>query len=244
MNLKKEVITIIKKKVAVSFSGKDSTLALHDLLHSDEFEVVLLIATVTEGFNRTSIHGVRVELLEAQAKSIGIPLRKIWIPENCSNQKYQEIMMQVNIELKEKGIENIAFGDLFLEDVRKYREEMLKPLEINPIFPLWGENTTNVLKRFLSLGYKTIITCVDLTRLSEEFSGKEINDQFINELPYGIDPCGENGEYHSFVFDGPIFKKPIQFHVGEKKLTADAYSGETRFCFTDLVLIEKSKDKA
>ena len=233
------MITIIKKKVAVSFSGKDSTLALHDLLHSDEVEVVLLLTTVTEGLNRTSIHGVRLELLEAQATSIGLPLRKIWIPENCSNLKYQEIMIQVNIELKKQGIENIAFGDLFLEDVRKYREEMLNPLEINPIFPLWGENTTNVLQRFLSLGYKTIITCVDLTRLSERFSGKEINGHFIDELPHGIDPCGENGEYHSFVFDGPIFKKPIQFQVGEKKLTADTYSGEIRFCFTDLVLIEK-----
>ncbi|WP_208615655.1 Dph6-related ATP pyrophosphatase [Gottfriedia luciferensis] len=227
--------------MALSFSGKDSTLALHDLIHSDEYEVVLLIATVTEGFNRTSIHGVRVELLEAQAESIGIPLRKIWIPENCSNEKYQEIMIQVNREIKEQGIEHVAFGDLFLEDIRKYREEMLKPLEITPIFPLWGENTTNVLKRFLNLGYKTIITCVDLTRLTEEFSGKEIDNQFIDELPYGIDPCGENGEYHSFVFDGPIFKKPIQFHIGEKKLTNDIYSGETRFCFTDLVQIEDSK---
>lgn len=215
-------------------------MALHDLLHSEEFEVVLLFATVTESFNRTSIHGVRVELLEAQAKSIGIPLQKIRIPKNCSNQKYQEIMNQFNIALKEQGIENIAFGDIFLEDVRKYREEMLKPLQINPIFPLWGENTTNVLKRFLSLGYKTIITCVDLTRLSEGFSGKEINDQFIDELPDGVDPCGENGEYHTFVFDGPIFNKPIEYVVGEMKLTPDVYTGKTRFCFTDLVLIEKS----
>ncbi|WP_087998774.1 ATP-binding protein [Gottfriedia solisilvae] len=230
---------MVKKKVAVSFSGKDSTLALHDLLHSDEYEVVVLIASVTEGFNRTSIHGVRVELLEAQAKSIGLPLRKIWIPENCSNETYQEIMIQVNTELKEQGIDHVAFGDLFLEDVRKYREEMLKPLEIIPIFPLWGEGTTNVLNRFLSLGYKTIITCVDLTRLPEEFSGKEINDQFIEELPDEVDPCGENGEYHSFVFDGPIFKMPIEFLVGEMKLTADAYTGETRFCFTDLILKEK-----
>ncbi|MET3196082.1 uncharacterized protein (TIGR00290 family) [Bacillus sp. OAE603] len=177
-------------------------MALHDLLHADEYEVVVLIASVTEGFNRTSIHGVRVELLEAQAKSIGIPLRKIWIPENCSNETYQEIMIRVNTELKEQGIDHIAFGDLFLEDVRKYREEMLKPLEIIPIFPLWGEGTTNVLNRFLSLGYKTIITCVDLTRLPEGFSGKEINNQLITELPDGVDPCGENGEYHSFVFDG------------------------------------------
>lgn len=233
----KVVITINKKKVAVSFSGKDSTLALHDLMLSDEFEVVLLIASVTEGYKRTSIHGVRVELLEAQAKSIGLPIRKIWIPENCSNEKYKEIMTQVNLELKEQGIEHIAFGDLFLEDVRKYREEMLKPLGMNPIFPLWGEGTTNVIERFISLGYKTIITCVDLTRLTEEFSGKEIDIQLIKELPKEVDPCGENGEYHSFVFDGPIFKNPIQFELGEKKLSADVYTGETRFCYTDLVLV-------
>jgi len=231
------VITINKKKVAVSFSGKDSTLALHDLMQSVEFEVVLLIASVTEGYNRTSIHGVRVELLDAQAKSIGLPIRKIWIPENCSNEKYKEIMTQVNLELKEQGIEHIAFGDLFLEDVRKYREEMLKPLGMNPIFPLWGEGTTNVIERFISLGYKTIITCVDLTRLTEEFSGKVIDNQLIKGLPKEVDPCGENGEYHSFVFDGPIFKNPIQFELGEKKLSADVYTGETRFCYTDLVLV-------
>ncbi|PGL71072.1 diphthine--ammonia ligase [Bacillus sp. AFS055030] len=230
------VIAINKKKIAVSFSGKDSTLALHDLLHSGEFEVVVLIASVTEGYNRTSIHGVRVELLEAQATSIGLPLKKIWIPENCSNEKYQEIMTKINLELKEQGIEYIAFGDLFLEDVRKYREDMLKPLGIKPIFPLWGEGTSIVIERFISLGYKTIITCVDLTRLSEEFSGKEIDSNLINDLPKEVDPCGENGEYHSFVFDGPIFNHPIDFNVGEKKLTADVYTGETRFCFTDLVL--------
>ncbi|MFB7142281.1 diphthine--ammonia ligase [Gottfriedia sp. NPDC056225] len=225
----------MKKKIVVSFSGKDSTLALHDLMHSNEFEVVLLIASVTEGFNRTSIHGVRVELLEAQAKSIGLPLRKIWIPENCSNELYQEIMTKVNLEIIEQGIEYVAFGDLFLEDVRKYREEMLKPLGITPIFPLWGESTSNVIRRFLSLGYKTIITCVDLTRLSEEFSGKVIDKQFIDELPKEVDPCGENGEYHSFVFDGPIFNTPIHFEIGEKKRSADIYTGEIRFCFTDIV---------
>lgn len=148
-------------------------------------------------------------------------------------------MHQVNLELIEKGIEYIAFGDLFLEDVRKYREEMLKSVGLKPIFPLWGENTTDLLYRFLSLGYKSIITCVDLTKLPESFSGKEINDRFIQELPVGVDPCGENGEYHSFVFDGPIFTEPIHFQTGEKKLTADTFTGKTRFCFTDLIPKEK-----
>ena len=225
------------KKIAVSFSGKDSTLALHDLLHSDEYEVSLLFATVTDGFNRTSIHGVREELLEAQAKSIGLPLVKVRIPENCSNKVYEEKMNEAVDKIKEQGITQIAFGDLFLEDVRSYREKMLKTTGLQPVFPLWGLNTTDLLHRFLSLGYKTMTTCVDLTKLTEEYSGKEITFDFLQKLPEGIDPCGENGEYHSFVFDGPIFNEPIPFKIGEKKITPDYYTGEPRFCYTDLVPI-------
>ncbi|PLS07188.1 Dph6-related ATP pyrophosphatase [Neobacillus cucumis] len=227
------------KKTAVSFSGKDSTLALHDLLNSNEYEVKLLFSTVTDGFNRTSIHGVREELLEAQAESIGLPLKKIRIPEQCSNEKYGEIMLKEINDMKEMGIDHIAFGDLFLEDVRKYREEMLKSVGIKPIFPLWGIDTMEVIQRFLSLGYQTITTCVDLTQLPESFSGREITQQFLEELPAEVDPCGENGEYHSFVFDGPIFKEPILFKLGEKKFTNDIYTGHIRFCYTDLILSKK-----
>jgi uncharacterized protein (TIGR00290 family) len=223
------------KKAAVSFSGKDSTLALYDLLNSNEYEVTLLFSTVTEGFNRTSIHGVREELLEAQAASIGIPLQKIRIPEQCSNEQYGSIMEKELASMKSQGIDHIAFGDLFLEDVRRYREEMLIPTGITPIFPLWGINTTELIHRFLSLGFRTITTCVDLTRLPENFSGREIDNEFLAELPAEVDPCGENGEFHSFVFDGPIFKKPIQFEIGQKKFSADIYTGQTRFCFTDLI---------
>ncbi|ULT59172.1 diphthine--ammonia ligase [Neobacillus drentensis] len=223
------------KKTAVSFSGKDSTLALHDLLSSTEYEVKLLFSTVTDGFNRTSIHGVREELLEAQVESIGLPLIKIRIPEHCSNEEYGAIMLKEMDAMKELGIDHIAFGDLFLEDVRKYREEMLKPVGITPVFPLWGLNTSELIHRFLSLGYRTITTCVDLTRLSEGFSGKEITQSFLADLPVEVDPCGENGEYHSFVFDGPIFKEPIRFKLGEKKFTNDIYTGQIRFCYTDLI---------
>ena len=223
------------KKVAVSFSGKDSTLALYDLLNSNEYEVTLLFSTVTEGVNRTSIHGVREELLEAQAESIGIPLQKIRIPEQCSNEQYGSIMEKELASMKSQGIDHIAFGDLFLEDVRGYREQMLKPTGITPIFPLWGTGTTELIQRFLTLGFKTITTCVDLTRLPENFSGREIDNQFLEELPAEVDPCGENGEFHSFVFDGPIFKKPIQFEIGQKKFSPDIYTGQTRFCFTDLI---------
>lgn len=223
------------KKVAVSFSGKDSTLALYDLLNSNEYEVTLLFSAVTEEFNRTSIHGVREELLEAQAESIGIPLQKIRIPEQCSNEQYGSIMEKELASMKSQGIDHIAFGDLFLEDVRKYREQMLTPTGITPIFPLWGINTAELIHRFLSLGFRTITTCVDLTRLPENFSGREIDNEFLAELPAEVDPCGENGEFHSFVFDGPIFKKPIQFEIGQKKFSADIYTGQTRFCFTDLI---------
>jgi uncharacterized protein (TIGR00290 family) len=224
-----------KRKVAVSFSGKDSTLALHELLNSNEYEVKLLFSTVTDGFNRTSIHGVREELLEAQVMSIGLPLQKIRIPEQCSNEVYGSIMEKELALMREAGIDHIAFGDLFLEDVRRYREQMLKPVGMTPLFPLWGINTTELIDRFLSLGYKTITTCVDLTKLPESFSGREINREFLEELPMEVDPCGENGEFHSFVFDGPIFKEPIQFEIGEKKLSKDIYTGQTRFCFTDLI---------
>ncbi len=229
------------KKIAVSFSGKDSTLALHDLLHSDEYEVSLLLATVTDGYNRTSIHGVREELLEGQAKSLRLPLVKVRIPKNCSNELYEEKMKGAIGKIKEKGITHIAFGDLFLEDVRNYREKMLKSTELEPVFPLWGLNTTDLLHRFLSLGYKTIITCVDLTKLSEEYSGKEINLDFLQKLPEGIDPCGENGEYHSFVYEGPIFTEPIRFQIGTKKIAPDYFTGEPRFCYTDLIPTESKK---
>ncbi|MEH7094313.1 diphthine--ammonia ligase [Neobacillus vireti] len=223
------------KKTAVSFSGKDSTLALHELLNSTEYEVKLLFSTVTDGFNRTSIHGVREELLEAQVESIGLPLIKIRIPEQCSNEEYGAIMLREMNAMKELGIDHIAFGDLFLEDVRKYREEMLKPLGITPLFPLWGIDTSELIQRFLSLGYRTITTCVDLTQLPESFSGREITQPFLEELPGEVDPCGENGEFHTFVFDGPIFKEPVQFELGEKKFSNDIYTGQMRFCFTDLI---------
>ncbi|MEH7417579.1 diphthine--ammonia ligase [Neobacillus drentensis] len=223
------------KKAAVSFSGKDSTLALHELLDSTEYEVKLLFSTVTDGVNRTSIHGVREELLEAQVESIGLPLKKIRIPEQCSNEEYGEVMLKEINAMKELGIDHIAFGDLFLEDVRKYREDMLKPVGITPVFPLWGINTSELIHRFLSLGYRTITTCVDLTQLPEDFSGREITQQFLEGLPVEVDPCGENGEYHSFVFDGPIYKEPIRFKLGQKKFTNDIYTGQIRFCYTDLM---------
>ncbi|MDC3414394.1 adenine nucleotide alpha hydrolase [Terrihalobacillus insolitus] len=224
-----------KTKIVVSFSGKDSTLALHDLMHSDEFEVDSLMATVTSGFDRTSIHGVREELLVAQANSIGLPLRIVRIPQKCSNEIYNEIMAEAMSKMKADGINHIAFGDLFLEDIRNYRENMLKPTGVTPLFPLWGFNTDELLHRFLSLGYKTVITCVDLTKLSEEFSGKIIENGFMDQLPKEVDPCGEYGEYHSFVFEGPIFKSTINFTLGEKKVTPDMFTGKDRFCYTDLI---------
>ncbi|UCZ53874.1 diphthine--ammonia ligase [Bacillus shivajii] len=224
-----------KKKIVVSFSGKDSTLALHDLLQSDEYEVDSLFVTVTSGYNRMSIHGVREELVVEQAESIGLPLRKVHIPQDCSNEQYNEIMTEAIKKIKADGINHIAYGDLFLEDIRKYREEMLKDTGVVPVFPLWGESTSEVLERFVSQGYKTIITCVDLNKLHEAFSGMVIDHDFVEKLPRDVDPCGEFGEYHSFVFDGPIFNKKIDFATGEKKVTPDVMTGKDRFCYTDLI---------
>jgi len=228
----------LKKKIAMSFSGKDSVLALHKLLREkpyvDEYEVITLMSTANEEYSRVSIHGVRKELLQAQADSIGLPLKIVWLPKDCPSEKYQEIMKKACEELLEQDIQHVAFGDIFLADVKRYREDMLATVGMKAIFPLWDMDTAHVIDEFLTLDYKTIITCVDLTRLPEDFSGKEITRQLLAALPLDVDICGENGEYHSFVFDGPIYKQPIPFTVGEKHLARDTYTGTTRFCFTDI----------
>ena len=225
----------MSKKIALSFSGKDSVLALHRLLNNSEYDVTTLITTANKKNGRTSMHGVRVELLRAQAASIGLPLKIIWLPENCSNEKYSETMAKACGALKKKGIEAIAYGDIMLEDVRKYREEAMAKAGMQAIFPLWGQNTANVMNEFLGLGYKTIITCVDTDNLDAAFSGKVIDEKLLAQMPPHVDICGENGEYHSFVFDGPIFNTPISFTTGEQHVTNDSSTNKPRFCFTDII---------
>jgi uncharacterized protein (TIGR00290 family) len=195
--------------------GKDSTLALHRVLAEKKFDVKYLLTTLSEKYQRISMHGVREELLEQQAASIGIPLKKIYLPEGASMENYNRVMKETMLELKQEEIEHALFGDIFLEDLRKYREEQLKQAGFAAHFPLWKQNSNQLLKEFIELGYKTILVCVNEKNLAESFAGRIIDEQFMNDLPVAVDPCGENGEFHSFVFEGPILKTQVPFTKGE-----------------------------
>ncbi|MDC3417562.1 diphthine--ammonia ligase [Aquibacillus salsiterrae] len=206
----------MKEKIAVSWSGgKDSTLALYKLLQEDNYIVDSLFTTITEGYNRISVHGVREALLEQQAESIGIPLRKMYIPQESSHNIYKERMTEQLKQMKKDGIETVMFGDIFLEDVRAYREELINEQKMQAVFPIWGVPTEQLVKEFLSLGFQTVTTCIDSEKLSNDFLGRTIDDSFIQQLPEHVDVCGENGEFHTFTFTGPLFDKKINFTVGD-----------------------------
>lgn len=206
-------------KIVLSWSGgKDSAFALHELRNSREYEVVALLTTITRDYDRISMHGVRRILLERQAEAVGVPLRQVFIPTPCTNEQYAEIMTAAMQRLKAEGIDTMAFGDLFLQDVRDYREKNLAQVGMKAVFPLWGRNTTQLADTFVKLGFRAIITCIDPRKLPESFVGRQIDRSFLEDLPPGTDPCGENGEFHSFVYDGPIFRQPVRFTIGEKVL--------------------------
>lgn len=206
----------MKGKALMSWSsGKDSAWALHKLQQNPEIDLVGLFCTVNKEFDRVAMHGVRVELLQKQAKSIGLPLEIIEIPHPCSNAEYEKIMGQFVERAKNDNIEYFAFGDLFLEDVRNYREQMLKGSGISPIFPVWGIPTDKLSREMIGGGLRTVITCIDPKQTPKEFVGKEFDKSFLDSLPETIDPCGENGEFHSFVFDGPMFREKIEIFVGD-----------------------------
>jgi len=208
-----------KQKAILSWSsGKDSAMALYRTIESKRFEVVCLLTTVTDRFHRVSMHGVREELLEMQADALGLQLEKAFIPYPCPNAVYEEKMRQVLTFWKGRGVTHSIFGDLFLEDIRKYREQNLAKLNISPVFPVWGRDTDNLAKEMLEVGFKAILVCVDPRKLDSAFAGREFDRSLLSDLPEGVDPCGENGEFHTFVYDGPIFEKPIPVEVGEKVL--------------------------
>ncbi len=206
----------MKEKVIFNWSsGKDSAYCLYKILQSKQYEVVCLLTSVSEQYQRVSMHGVRVELLEAQAKSLGLPLQKVLIPDMPTMEVYDNIMRYTLSELKNKGATASVFGDIFLEDLRAYREKKLAEVNMKGVFPLWKIPTRQLLTEFIDLGFKTIITCVNEKHLDKSFAGRIIDHDFIKDLPPDVDPCGENGEFHTFVFDGPIFKEPIAFTKGE-----------------------------
>jgi uncharacterized protein (TIGR00290 family) len=195
--------------------GKDSSLALYKIQQENKFEIVALLTTLNAQFKRISMHGVREELLDKQAESIGLPLVKMYVSEG-TNSEYEKNMETLLLEYKAKGVTKVIFGDIFLEDLRLYRENNLSKVGLTAVFPLWKEDTKNLVNEFLQLGFKTITCCVNDGYLGEDKVGAEITENFINTLPANVDPCGENGEYHTFCFEGPIFKIPINIRAAEK----------------------------
>jgi uncharacterized protein (TIGR00290 family) len=175
------------------------------------------------------MHGVREELLELQSGALGMPLEKIYITKDSGNNEYERRMKDVLMRYKKLGVEAVAFGDIFLEDLKKYREERLKEVGMNTILPIWKRDTRELANTFIDLGFKSVITCVDSKVLDAKFSGREFDEKFLSDLPSGVDPCGENGEFHSFVYDGPVFKKAVEFDRGETVLR------EERFHYTDIL---------
>jgi uncharacterized protein (TIGR00290 family) len=220
------------KHVKVLFSwsgGKDSALALYSILSDPAYEVAALLTTVTEEYDRISMHGVRRVLLERQAAVSGLPLEKVFIPRNASNEVYEARMASVLTRCQAEGVTAVVFGDIFLEDLRKYREDNLARLRLKAVFPLWKRDTKELIQTFVQAGFRAVTTCVDTQALGQEYVGREIDGSFVAELPATVDPCGENGEYHSFVYAGPIFQESIPVRTGEKVLR------ENRFYYCDLI---------
>ncbi len=219
------------KPLVVSWSGgKDSTLALNEILNNTDYEVHTLITTVTEGYDRISIHGVRNELLEKQVQSIGLPLHKVSIPKDSKNEQYESALKKVLLKFKNEGINEIVFGDIFLEDVKKYRDELLDRLDMKGVYPIWKKDSKELARKFIELGFKAVTTCVDFQQIDKKFVGREYDSGFLNDLPGTADPCGENGEFHTFVYDGPLFNEKISFNKGEVVLR------DNRFYYCDLIL--------
>jgi uncharacterized protein (TIGR00290 family) len=196
-------------------SGKDSAWALHELRNSPDFEVTRLLTTVNRAASRVAMHAVREELLEAQAAAAGLPLVKVPIPSPCSNAEYEEAMGAAMAQARGEGIFHVAFGDLFLEDVRRYREEKLSAVGMTPVFPLWGRETHLLAREMVAGGLRAYLTCVDPRQLERRFAGRSFDASLLDELPAAVDPCGEKGEFHSFAFAGPMFSAPLAVSPGE-----------------------------
>lgn len=199
-------------------SGKDSALALYKILQQKEYEIGTFLTNVNQDFSRISMHGLHEALLDAQVKSIGLPLQKLYFPAEVTMELYDRKMHETISGLKAEGYDYAVFGDIFLEDLRAYRDEKLAEVNVQGIYPIWKKESRQLIQEFLDLGFKAITVCVNAKLLGEEFVGRVIDKQFIEDLPANVDACGENGEFHIFVFDGPIFSKPIDFKIGEKVL--------------------------
>ncbi len=222
----------MKKRTWLSWSsGKDSAWALHVLSRQPDIEIVGLFCTINQEFGRVAMHAVRGELVRLQAKKIGLPIQLIPIPHPCTDGEYGAIMKDFVGQAKQQVIDCFAFGDIFLEDIRRYREANLAGSGITPIFPLWGMPTDGLSREMVRSGLRALITCIDPQRLSSDFAGQEYGESFLERIPANVDPCDENGEFHTFAFAGPMFKEPVNVAVGET-VERDG------FIFVDLLLPE------
>jgi uncharacterized protein (TIGR00290 family) len=225
---------LVTEKVLFTWSGgKDSAMALYELEKDGRYEIVSLLTSVTEDYDRISMHGVRRVLLQQQAQSLGVPLEMLYITRNSSNEEYEAKMKDKLLQYKSHGVSSVVFGDIFLEDLRKYRESNLAQVGMKGIFPIWKRDTTELAHTFIDLDFKAVITCVDSNVLDGKFVGRYFDNEFLSELPAKVDPCGENGEFHSFVYNGPIFHECIRFRRGKVVLR------DNRFYFRDLIPFRK-----
>jgi uncharacterized protein (TIGR00290 family) len=225
----------LRKKALVSWSsGKDSAWTLQVLRQSNEYEIVGLLTTINSSFDRVAMHGVRRELVEAQADAAGLPLWTVPLPWPCSNPEYEDAMRAACAKAIDAGIEAVAFGDLFLEDVRQYREDRMRGIGLTPVFPVWKLDTRQLIRDMWAGGVRSRIVCLDPRKIPASFAGRDLNAKLVDEFPPGIDPCGENGEFHTFVYDGPMFMHGIPVQNGET-VTRDG------FVFTDLLMSEPAE---
>ncbi|MCB0280175.1 MAG: diphthine--ammonia ligase [Calditrichaeota bacterium] len=218
--------------------GKDSALALYHVLNSSDYQVIELLTTISLENQRISMHGVRLDLLKEQASSLNLPLKSINLPQSAGVDEYNRLMEKTLAEYQNNKIDHAIFGDIFLEDLRRFREENLAKLNIKAVFPLWKKDTKSLIREFIDFGFKAITVAVDAKLLDRRFAGRIIDEDFLTDLPANVDPCGENGEFHSFVFDGPIFTKSVPFKIGE--IVERSYSSgdgnwHNSFYFCDLL---------
>jgi uncharacterized protein (TIGR00290 family) len=218
-----------RPKALVSWSGgKDSALALDEIGKSGTFEVVSLLTTLTRDFDRVSMHGVRRDLLERQSMLLRLPIEKVWINAGAPNADYEAQMSRSLLRFRAEGVRHVVFGDLFLEDIRRYRERNLSSAGLVGVFPLWGMETGALARDFIKRGFKALLCCVDPRSLDPRFCGREFDESLLSEFPEGVDPCGENGEFHTFVYGGPIFDGELEVRRGEV-VTREG------FCFADIL---------
>lgn len=222
-------------------SGKDSALALYRVLQSPNWEIGCLLTTFSQAFDRVTMHGLRRALWQAQIDALGLPAQTVELPKQPSMELYAEKMQAALAPLKAAGYTHSIFGDIFLEDLRAYREKQLAALDMHCYFPLWKEATKTLLQEFIDLGFQAIVIAVDGQKLPADFTGRLINQGFLNDLPDTVDSCGENGEFHTFCFDGPIFQQPVPFRLGERvarQYPNPTEKGELTFYFQDLLPLD------